>query len=267
MLELKNINFEYKNNKKILDNVSFKVDDGKFLCILGHNGSGKSTLAKIIMGLIKPTNGTILYNNQIINEENICDIRKKFGIVFQNPDNQFIGLTVKDDLAFGLENRLLSKKIILEKINKYAKELNILDLLEKNPNNLSGGEKQKVAIAGILALDTELIIFDEATSMLDPKSVNELLQEIKKLKNRKTIIYITHNIEEALFADEILLLDQGKVIINDSINKIFNNINLLEEYNLKVPDTLKLISMLNNESDKEKYREVIDYLWELTYNN
>ena len=174
-LEVRNLSFEYKENTKTLDDVSFSASMGEFVCILGHNGSGKSTLAKLIMGLLKPTSGEILIDGVILNEETVEDLRGKLGIVFQNPDNQFVGITVKDDIAFGLENRNINRGEMLARIEKYSKQIGIEHLLNRNPESLSGGEKQKVAIAGILACEPDVIIFDESTSMLDPKSVKELL--------------------------------------------------------------------------------------------
>ena len=197
-LEIRNLSFEYKENTKTLDDVSFSASMGEFICILGHNGSGKSTLAKLIMGLLKPTSGEILIDGVILNEETVEDLRGKLGIVFQNPDNQFVGITVKDDIAFGLENRNINRGEMLARIEKYSKQIGIEHLLNRNPESLSGGEKQKVAIAGILACEPDVIIFDESTSMLDPKSVKDLLTTIKELKGEKTILYITHNLDEAL---------------------------------------------------------------------
>ena len=182
ILELRNISFEYKENQKTLNDVSFSVNKGEFLCILGHNGSGKSTLAKLIMGLLIPNSGEILIDGVALSNETIEDLRLKLGIVFQNPDNQFVGITVRDDIAFGLENRNLPREEILARIDKYSCVVGVDHLLNRNPESLSGGEQQKVAIAGILACEPEIIIFDESTSMLDPKGVKELLSTVKSLK-------------------------------------------------------------------------------------
>lgn len=264
ILEVKNLSFKYNEKLQALNDVSFSVSKGEFLCILGHNGSGKSTLAKLIMGLHKATSGDIIVDGIILNEETVEDVRLKLGIVFQNPDNQFIGITVKDDIAFGLENRNLDREEILKRIDTYSKIVGIEHLLNRNPGSLSGGEKQKVAIAGILACEPEIIIFDESTSMLDPKSTKELLEVIKALKGHKTIIYITHNLDEALNSDRVMVMNGGKVVLSGSVMDVFNQKDILEAAGLEVFDNLKLIDIINTNTLKNK-EEVVDFLWQLTY--
>ena len=263
-LEVRNLSFEYKENTKTLDEVSFSASMGEFVCILGHNGSGKSTLAKLIMGLLKPISGEILIDGVILNEETVEDLRGKLGIVFQNPDNQFVGITVKDDIAFGLENRNIKRSEMLARIEKYSKQIGIEHLLNRNPESLSGGEKQKVAIAGILACEPDIIIFDESTSMLDPKGtkeINETIKDLCRLKN-KTIITITHNIEEAVYADRIIVLNKGNVVLDGKPIDVLREKDILVESGLTLIDSIDII---NDIQDNPKYKEVVDKLWELTF--
>ena len=264
ILEVKNLSFEYKKNNQALNNVSFSMEQGEFLCILGHNGSGKSTLAKLITGLLKHTYGEIVIDGTALNEETVEDLRLKVGIVFQNPDNQFVGITVKDDIAFGLENRNIPKNEMLEKIDRYAKIIGIEHLMSRNPESLSGGEKQKVAIAGILACEPEIIIFDESTSMLDPKSVKELLSTVKMLKGNKTIIYITHNLDEALLADRVIVMNKGTITLTGTIQEVFKEKEIIKNAKLDIFDNLKLIELIEEKGLKNQ-KEVVDLLWQLTY--
>lgn len=262
-IEVRNLSFEYKENTKTLDDVSFSASMGEFICILGHNGSGKSTLAKLIMGLLKPTSGEILIDGVILNEETVEDLRGKLGIVFQNPDNQFVGITVKDDIAFGLENRNINRGEMLARIEKYSKQIGIEHLLNRNPESLSGGEKQKVAIAGILACEPDVIIFDESTSMLDPKSVKELLTTIKELKGKKTILYITHNLDEALMADKVIVMNKGSICLTGNVMDVFKEKEIIKEAKLDIFDNLKLIDLIEKDG-LSNMKEVVDLLWQLT---
>ena len=251
-IELKNVSFEYKKDSQTLKNVSFSVEKGEFLCILGHNGSGKSTIAKLITGLLKAQHGEIFIDDTFLCEENISKLRMKIGIIFQNPDNQFVGITVKDDIAFGLENRNLDRAEMLERIEKYAKLVHMEDFLNRNPDSLSGGEKQRVAIAGVLACEPEIIIFDESTSMLDPNGVKEVLETIKELKKERTIIYITHNLEEALLADKVIVMNKGEVVLNGTPKEIFNNQEILKDASLDVLTSMKLINKIKENSLKNQ---------------
>ena len=264
ILEIKNVSFEYSNNLQALKNVSFSVEKGEFLCILGHNGSGKSTLAKLIMGLHAVSSGEILLDGVKLDINTVEELRQKLGIVFQNPDNQFVGITVKDDIAFGLENRNIPRNEMLEKIDKYAKIINVEHLMSRNPESLSGGEKQKVAIAWILACEPEIIIFDESTSMLDPKSVKELLSTVKMLKGNKTIIYITHNLDEALLADRVIVMNNGSITLTGTIEEVFREKDIIKNAKLDIFDNLKLIELIEENGLKNK-KEVVDLLWQLTY--
>ena len=197
---------------------------------------------------------------------NIDLVRKDMGIVFQNPDSQFVGITVKDDIAFGLENRRVSTEEMIDAVNKYSEKVGMKDFLDRNPEELSGGEKQRVAIAGILAMNTELIIFDEATSMLDPKGVREIIALIKKLKGQKTIISITHNLDEANFADRVIVLNKGKITLDGKPEDVFKQFDKLKEAGLDILNNMKLIDKINNSNIDECNKKVIeDALWELSF--
>ena len=264
IIKLENVNFEYTENKETLKNVSFSVEKGEFVAILGHNGSGKSTLTKLIMGLLIPKSGNIIVNGITLNEDTINKVRADLGIVFQNPDNQFVGITVKDDIAFGLENRKVPRDEMIDKINHYASLVGMGKFLERNPETLSGGEKQRVAIAGVLACNPEVIIFDEATSMLDPKAVKELLDTIKTLKGDKTILYITHSLNEALLADKIIVMKNGEIILEGSKEEVFNKVDILKDASLDILDEIKLIKLIEQNGIKNQ-KEIVELLWQLAY--
>ena len=263
-IEVENLSFRYVKEEQTIDNVSFSINKGEFICILGHNGSGKSTLAKLLVGLLKAKRGKILINGVELTEDTVDELRKEMGIVFQNPDNQFVGVTAKDDIAFGLENRCIKTEEMKEKVEKYAKLVRMEDFLDRNPEELSGGEKQRVAIAGILAMNPELIIFDESTSMLDPKGVKEIIDIIKELKGKKTVISITHNLDEASFADRVIVMNKGKIVLDDTPKNVFKNIETLRDCKLDILNSMKLIDAIqkSNINDKELLEEA---LWELSY--
>lgn len=264
LIEVKNVSYKYSSRNDALNNVSFNVERGEFVCILGHNGSGKSTLAKIIVGLLKAKSGEVIIDGVVLKEDTIDSVRQKLGIVFQNPDNQFVGITVKDDIAFGLENRNVKREEILEKVNYYSKLVDMEEFLDKNPENLSGGQKQRVAIAGVLALEGDIIVFDEATSMLDPKGVSEVTSAIKTLKGKKTVLYITHNLSEALFCDRVIILNKGELVFNGSVIDAFKEKEILKSSSLDTLDSMKLIDMIE-ENGLNKGKEIEEILWQLTY--
>lgn len=263
-IEIKDLVFKYNKYDKALNNVSLSIDKGEFVCILGHNGSGKSTLAKLLVGLLKANSGIITIDGTELTEETVDEIRKKIGIVFQNPDNQFVGVTVKDDIAFGLENRKIEREEILKRISEFSTLVSMETFLEHNPEDLSGGEKQRVAIAGVLACNPEVIIFDEATSMLDPKGVREVIDVIKNLKGNKTIISITHNLTEALLASKVIVLNNGQVVKSGTPKEVFEDKETLKASKLDILESMKLIEHIekSNIKNKEKIEEI---LWELTY--
>lgn len=252
-IELKNITFAYDKINPVIDNVSLSIKKGSYTVILGHNGSGKSTLAKLITGLLLKDKGTIYVDNMELSEKNVYKIREKIGIVFQNPDNQFIGATVEDDIAFGLENRCVAHEEMEGIIKEYAGKVGMLDYLDKEPTYLSGGQKQRVAIAGVLAMAPDIIIFDEATSMLDPKGKSEIKDLILKMNQFVkdiTIISITHDIEEALYADDIIILNKGRVFANGTPEFIFKNRQALIDIDLDVP----IVYQIKLELEKNKIK-------------
>ncbi|MDD2492650.1 MAG: energy-coupling factor transporter ATPase [Bacilli bacterium] len=265
IIEIKNLNFQYTKKDVAIKNVSLSIEKGEFVCILGHNGSGKSTLAKLIVGLLAAKSGEISINGVLINEKTIDEVRHNVGIVFQNPDNQFVGVTVKDDIAFGLENRQIEREEMLDRIEKYAQLTNMSSFLEYNPENLSGGEKQRVAIAGVLACHPEVIIFDEATSMLDPKGVREVTAMMNQLKGYKTIISITHNLQEALFADRVIVMNDGEIVLNDTPINVFKQRDILIDSNLDILTSMKLIKRIKEEARLKNQAEIEDMLWQLTF--
>lgn len=272
IIELKDICFAYDEDNLVLDKLSLKLNSGQMVAILGHNGSGKSTLSKIIMGLLEPKSGDILVDGELlcdngtVDEDKFDNIRSKMGIIFQNPDNQFVGVTVQDDIAFGLENRCIERTEMIERVNKYATLVDMKDYLLNNPVDLSGGQKQRVAIAGVLAMETNLIILDEATSMLDPKGTSEINEMIKKLKTtqNKTIISITHNLEEAVYADRVIVLNKGKIVLDGTPKEVLKEKDTLEASGLKLLDGLDIINELEK-SDLVNKEELINNLWELTF--
>ena len=264
IIEINDLAFRYSSEDRAVNGISLNIEKGEFVCVLGHNGSGKSTLAKLIVGLLKANKGTIKINDIELTEDTVDELRKYVGIVFQNPDNQFVGVTVKDDIAFGLENRLVETNEMKQLVYKYAKLVDMENFLDRNPEELSGGEKQRVAIAGVLAMDPEVIIFDEATSMLDPKGVNEIVNIINNLKHKKTVISITHNLNEAKYADRVIVMNKGNIVLNDKPEEVFKHVNTLKESNLDILDSMKLIEIIDssNVNRKEELKEV---LWELSY--
>ena len=237
-LEIKNLCFSYDNTKPVIDDVSLSIEKGSFIAVLGHNGSGKSTLAKLIVGLLEKNSGQIIFNGEEINKKNIRDLQTKTALVFQNPDNQFIGSTVEDDIAFGLENRQFPHEKMQEEINKFAESVNMLDYLKKEPVNLSGGQKQRVALAGALILRPEILILDEATSMLDPKGKSTVRKVIKKIHQENpdlTIISITHDIDEALLCDRVFILSKGKLVKSGTPQEVLRDEKALLELKLDMP--------------------------------
>jgi energy-coupling factor transport system ATP-binding protein len=275
IVTVKDISYKYSDESHFaLNQVSLSVYEGEWLAIVGHNGSGKSTLAKILNGLIMPISGSVEILGIPLTEETVWDIRKHVGMVFQNPDNQFVGTTVKDDVAFGLENMGVPREEMVKRVVEALKLVKMEAFLDQEPHHLSGGQKQRVAIAGVLALAPSIIIFDEATSMLDPVGRNEVLETVRKLKEEKkiSVISITHDLEEASKADRIIVLNKGKVYAEGKPSEIFALDEKLLELGLDIPFPVKLSKFLrdrglpiskNHLSDEE----VVNELWTLYSKN
>ncbi len=247
VIEVKNLTYEYEKNVEALDDVSFSIEKGEYVTLIGHNGSGKSTLAKLLCYLLEPTSGEVLLNGVKEDDKNIADIRRTIGIVFQNPDNQFIGSTVEDDIAFGLENRNVETKRMHELVQEYAKKVHMDSFLKKEPSEISGGQKQRVAIAGILALGLKIVIFDESTSMLDPEGVEDirkLIFDMKKEDKDLTFISITHDIEEAYYSDRVIILNKGKLFKDGKPEEIFSDSESLTKIGLDIPFVIKVKNSL-----------------------
>lgn len=266
-VSFKNVSFKYDDDSIVLKDFNLAINDGEMVAILGHNGSGKSTIAKIIMGLLEINSGEIYINDKLLNQDTIEECRNHMSIIFQNPDNQFVGVTVNDDIAFGLENKCVSREEMINRINKYLKLVSMECFGDRSPEELSGGQKQRVAIAGALAMETELMIFDESTSMLDPKGTKEVNQMIKQIKNEqnKTIIVITHNLEEASYADRVIVLNGGQIVADGTPKEVFKQEKVLEESGLKTMESVSIIHNLKNKQFKNK-KEIEEALWELTFN-
>lgn len=263
-LEVRNLSFAYSQEQVAIDDVSFSVDKGKFVAVLGHNGSGKSTLAKLIVGLLEKKAGQIFFDGEEIDKKNIQNLQSKTALVFQNPDNQFVGVTVEDDIAFGLENKCFPHDKMQEEINLFADSVNMLDHLKKEPINLSGGQKQRVALAGALILRPEILILDEATSMLDPKGKSTVRKVIDKIHAENpdlTIISITHDIDEALLADQVFILSKGKLVKSGSPQEVLRDRKALLDLKLEVPFIYRFEEKLNKIGIKSQ-AETIDQLAE-----
>ncbi len=269
LIELKHIDFKYHGQEEsALKDVSLKIEPGEWVALIGHNGSGKSTLAKTINGLIKPSNGEIIVNDELLTDDNLWDIRKMVGMVFQNPDNQFVGSTVEDDVAFGLENQGVPRDEMLKRVDLAIEKVRMSEFKKKEPARLSGGQKQRVAIAGVVALTPEVIILDEATSMLDPQGRHDVISTIKKLKEETnlTVISITHDIDEASFANRVLVMKQGEIIQEGTPEEIFTHGEDLIEMGLDVPFPEKLKATLKQSGvrvpDEYLTKEgMVDWLW------
>ncbi len=265
IIEINDLSFSYQEEQLARSDVNLIIKKGEWVSVLGHNGSGKSTLAKLIIGLLTADKGEITVDGLVLNEETVHEIRRKIGIVFQNPDNQFVGVTVEDDIAFGMENLSFERMDMLNKIEEYSKKVDMYEYLKKEPHALSGGQKQRVAIAGILAMNTDVIIFDEATSMLDPKGRESIMEYIKALKKEgKTIITITHDMKEAVYSDRIIILKEGKVLVCGETNTILNNKKILNSSNLELLLPLKLLYKLDEANIKND--KIKDILWQLSLN-
>ena len=266
-LEIKNLSFSYGDDRLVIDDISFAVEKGSFVAVLGHNGSGKSTLAKLIVGLLEKKSGQIILDGEEMDKKTIKKLQSKTALVFQNPDNQFIGVTVEDDIAFGLENRCFPSDKMQEEINLFADSVNMLDYLKKEPVNLSGGQKQRVALAGALILRPEILILDEATSMLDPKgksTVRKVIDRIHQEYPDLSIISITHDVDEALLADQVFILSHGKLVANGAPQEILRDREMLLSLKLEQPFVYrfeKKLSEMGINSKAENIDDLAEDIW------
>ncbi len=245
-VSVRDLTFSYDGETDVLKGISFDIPQGSYTAVIGHNGSGKSTLAKLLIGLLAAKSGTIRILGQELNEETVYDIRTQTGIVFQNPDNQFIGSTVADDIAFGLENRCIPQNEMQGLIETAAAQVGMTKFLESEPTKLSGGQKQRVAIAGILAVAPDIIIFDESTSMLDPRGKKAINEEIRRLHEERdiTILSITHDMEEVAQSDNVLVLRDGTIAMTGTPREVFSRERELKEMDLDVPFAWKITEVL-----------------------
>lgn len=271
VIDVKNLSFRYKESQEYYDvkDITFHVKRGEWLSIVGHNGSGKSTTVRLIDGLLEAESGEIVIDGQRLTEENVWNIRRQIGMVFQNPDNQFVGATVEDDVAFGLENQGLSRQEMKKRVEEALDLVGMLDFKKREPARLSGGQKQRVAIAGVVALRPAILILDEATSMLDPEGRRELIETVKEIRKDydMTVISITHDLEEVAMSDRVLVMKKGEIESTSSPRELFSR-NDLDQIGLDAPFANQLKHSLNQNGYDlpENYlteSELEDKLWEL----
>lgn len=251
ILETKELEFYY-NDRKVLNNINLSFEEGRFIGITGKNGSGKSTFGRLLAGLERPHKGGVFFESEKLDEKSIHKLRPYISMVFQNPNNQIIASRVEDDLAFGLENLGVSRSKMVKLIYEVTRRLGIEELLQRNPEELSGGQKQVVAIGGVLVFNPKVIILDEITSMLDMEAKEKVFSIIKELKKEHTIIMISHDSKELSETDRVLIMDKGEVTEDTSPQKLFSNKMLLEKYNLEQPFEYELVERLG----KYKYESL-----------
>ena len=271
IIDVKNLSFRYKESQEYYDvkDITFHVKRGEWLSIVGHNGSGKSTTVRLIDGLLEAESGEIVIDDQRLTEENVWNIRRQIGMVFQNPDNQFVGATVEDDVAFGLENQGLPRQEMKKRVEEALDLVGMLDFKKREPARLSGGQKQRVAIAGVVALRPAILILDEATSMLDPEGRKELIETVQGIRKDydMTVISITHDLEEVAMSDRVLVMKKGSIESTSSPRELFSR-NDLDQIGLDDPFSNQLKHSLsqNGYDLPENYlteSELEDKLWEL----
>lgn len=252
-IEFDNVTFGYTDTDEVLseenviENMNLKIEKGDFVAVLGHNGCGKSTLAKLCNAIVVPQKGKVLVDGiDTSDEDKLNSIRQKVGMVFQNPDNQLVATIVEDDVAFGPENLGVEPKEIRKRVDKALKDVGMYDFRTFEPHKLSGGQKQRVAIAGIIAMKPECIVLDEPTAMLDPRGRKEVMQTVKKLNEEFgiTVIFITHYMDEAVKANRVIVMDEGRIILDGTPREVFVNIGTLKKAGLDVPEATELASML-----------------------
>lgn len=261
LIEFKNVDFSYylddeneqseSNEIKVLENFSLAIEKGSFTAILGHNGSGKSTIAKLTNGILFAKNGEVIVDGQVVREDDsIFDIRKKVGMVFQNPDNQIVSSIVEEDVAFGVENLGIPSDECRRRVDEALKTVGMYEYRTKAPSKLSGGQKQRVAVAGIIAMKPQCIVLDEPTAMLDPSGRREVIDTVKKLNREEgiTIVLITHYMDEAVQADRVVVVDGGKIKMDDTPQNVFARVDEVKALGLDVPQSTELIYRLGFKS-------------------
>ena len=271
MIEVKDLSFRYKEDQKYYDvnQITFHVKRGEWLSIVGHNGSGKSTTIRLIDGLLEAESGEIWIDGEKSTAENVWDLRRQIGMVFQNPDNQFVGATVEDDVAFGLENQGLPREEMKKRVEESLGLVGMLDFKKREPARLSGGQKQRVAIAGVVALRPAILILDEATSMLDPEGRRELIQTVQAIRKdyQMTVVSITHDLEEVAMSDRVLVMKKGEIESTSSPRELFSRPDL-DQIGLDAPFTNQLRESLRQSGYQLPNGyftegELEDKLWEL----
>ncbi len=264
-IEFENVTFSYRDEEEgtvntVIRNLSLSVEKGDFVCVLGHNGCGKSTTAKLCNAILVPDSGRVLVDGiDTKDEDRIYDIRRKVGMVFQNPDNQIVATIVEDDVAFGPENLGVAPEEIRERVDEALKQVEMYDFRTFEPHKLSGGQKQRVAIAGIIAMKPECIVLDEPTAMLDPRGRREVMKTVKMLNEQFgiTVIFITHYMDEAVKAKRVIVMDEGSVILDGSPREVFTHIDTLRSVGLDVPEATELATLLNKQGIKIR-KDILD---------
>lgn len=257
LIRFENVDFTYKSEDEkdiaVLRNFNLNIEQGSFVALLGHNGSGKSTVAKLSNGILFPESGSVYVDGQqVADDDSVFDIRKKVGMVFQNPDNQIVASIVEEDVAFGVENLGLPSDEIRTRVDDALKRVGMYEYKDKAPHKLSGGQKQRVAVAGIIAMKPKCIVLDEPTAMLDPNGRKEVIETIKMLNREEgiTIILITHYMDEAVQADRTVVMDDGRICLDGTPNDVFKNVDKLKSLGLDVPQAAELIHNMNFKTDK-----------------
>ena len=248
IIEIKNLSFQYEgSSKKVLKNLNIDIKEGEFICVLGHNGSGKSTLAKLINAQYIPTEGDILVGNMNTkDDDSLWDIREMCGMVFQNPDNQLVATIVEEDVAFGPENLGVPREELRKRVDECLELVGMSEYKRHSPALLSGGQKQRIAIAGILAMNPKCLLMDEPTAMLDPQGRKDILDTVLKLREMgKTIIHITHYMEECVNADRIIVINEGDVVLEGTPREVFSNVEQMKKIGLDVPEPTEISYLLN----------------------
>ena len=268
-IKFENVSYSYEGDEEgvllppVLKNVSLEIEKGSFVAVLGHNGSGKSTLAKLINMILYPTEGRIYIDGKDITDENmteddVYDVRRRVGMVFQNPDNQLVATIVEEDVAFGPENLGIEPKEIRRRVDEALETVGMSDYKRHSPHQLSGGQKQRIAIAGIIAMLPECIVFDESTAMLDPRGRAEVMDTIERLnrENGITVLHITHNMDEAVRADRVIVINDGRLCIDGTPSEVFSNVEQLRLVGLDVPQVTELLYDLKNCGFDVEYNEL-----------